>query len=463
MGDSNFISFLLHQQLANVYQADEQWEAAEASYRKSLEIALTLFGSSSLIADHPRQELSDFLMARDRHAEAAQLLEEMIAVLEGPRDTWPIMIRDSLGDGYFKLGKSYHSLKRLEQADAALVKALDFLSKKEDPSETFECLHWRWATLHTLKKTTQAEEVYRELVKLVIGEIAKKKPSAKLGAALMTTAVWFRDSNELDKTKELLQAGLKLQQKLYGLEAEQVAEVQLQMGLLGFFNHSYGTAHKELQIAESIYRKIKPIPADKLAEVLLYMGRASYQKQEYALALTELQEALKLSTSQPDDAIGLRIAFVERALGQLGPARSRLLSMVPSGEPVDLEERLNQASIFLQLTAVSRLQNTGNETDKWLQRAETVLAAADRDEAAPLLARLQYELALRELDRGRLKQGEQLLKEVIEKGRITPRMDRLVLADSMDRYAALLRPRGQERDAAELEEQAKRVRDKLKF
>lgn len=463
LGESNWLSLMMHGELAEVYQANEQWEEAEASYRKSLEIALTLFGSSSLIADFFRKDLSDFLMARERHAEAAQLLEEMIALLESRRDTWPVLIRDSLGDGYFQLGKSYHLLRRPELADAALIKALDFLSKRDDPSEALECLHWRWATLESLKKTAQAQEVGRELVKLVNAEISKKKPSAKLGAAVITTAVWFRDSNELEKAEELLQAGLKLQQKVYGLEAEQVAEVQLQLGYLGFFKQSYGTAYKELQIAESMYRKINPVPSDKLADALLHMGYASYQKQDFALALTELQEALKLSDPQLNDAINLRIAFVERALGQLSSAKSRLLLLVPSGEPGDLEERLDQASIFLQLTAVSRLQNAGNETDKWLQRAETILANADRGPAAPLLVRLQYEQALREIDRGRLRQGEQLLKEVIEKGRITPRMDWLVLADSMERYAAFLRPRGKEKEAAELEAEAKRVSERLKL
>src|ERR1043165_2169774 len=115
----------------------------------------------------------------------------MIAVLESRRDTWPVMIKDSLGDAYFQLGKSDHLLGRPEPADAALSKALDFLSKRDDPSKAFDCLHWRWATLVTLKKTAQAQEVGNDLVKLVNAEISKQKPSAKLGDSVITTAVWF--------------------------------------------------------------------------------------------------------------------------------------------------------------------------------------------------------------------------------------------------------------------------------
>ncbi len=462
-GEINWLSLMMHGELAEVYQGGERWEEAEASYRKSLEIALTLFGSSSLITDLCRNNLSEFLVSRNRHADAAQLLEEMIAIVESRRDTWPVMIRDTLGDGYFQLGKSYYLLRRFELADAALIKAFDFVSKRDDVSEAFECLHWRWATLETLKKTAQSQEVGRELVKLVNAEISKKKPSAKLGNTLISTAVWFRDSNEVAKAEELLQLGLKLQQKVYGLDAGEVAEMRMQLGYLALFKQSFGTAHNELRIAENMFRKISPVPSDRLADALLHMGYASFQKQDFTLALTELQEALKLATPPLNDSISLRIAYVERAMGQLGLARSRLLSLVPTAEPGDLDGRLNQASIFLQLTAVSRLQNAGTETDKWLERAETVLANTDRNEAAPLLVRLQYEQALRELERGRLKQGEQLLKEVIEKGRTTPWMDWLVWADSMDRYAAFLRPRGKEKEAAELEEEAKNVRDRLKL
>jgi hypothetical protein len=113
--------------------------------------------------------------------------------------------------------------------------------------------------LERLKKTVQTQEVGRELVKLVNAEISKKKPSAKLGNAVISTAVWFRDSNEVAKAEELLQLGLKLQ-----------------------------------------------------------------------------QEALKLATPPLNDSISLRIGYVERALGQLGSARLRLLSLVPTAEPGDL-------------------------------------------------------------------------------------------------------------------------------
>ncbi len=464
-GELSWLSFMIHQKLADIYQGEEQWEKAEASYRRSLEIALTLFGSSGVLTDMARESVADFLVARERNAEAAQLLEEMIALLEAQRETWPVLTRDSVGDAYFNLGKTYHRLQRLEQAESALLKALNFLSKREDPSEAFECLHWRWATLHTLKRTAQADEVYKALVKIVNDEVEKKKASTKLVGSLLTTAVWFRDSNETHKADELLQAGLKLQLKTFGPESEAVANVRIHAGYLKYVQQSYGAAHSELQLAERIYRKVDPLPTDRLSEVLLYMGQASYQRQEYAVALAELEEALKLSGTPPNQLIRFQIAVVQRATGQLDAARVSLLALLAEAQKDNTQvDRVAVASAFLELTAIARLQNVKADVDTWLGRAESVLAeVGTTTTSSPVFVNLSYEQALRDLQRGKLKQGEQLLKETIERGRNTPTVDLLMLADAMQLYSGLLRQRGKESEALEMDRQANEIKRRAKL
>jgi tetratricopeptide (TPR) repeat protein len=463
LGERNLFSVLIQGLLGEVYEETEKFEDAERSFRSALRLALITCGPESFMTDTMRGDLARYLSRIQRTEEAAQLFEESIFLLERNKST-SALTRESLADNYFDLAKSYYALKRYRDAETLLQKTFEFYSSRTSvaPADILDVLHWQWATAYTLNKPSASEQLYTKMIDICTSEIAKPRPSKSLGSELQYVAIWFRDSQQNDKAQQLLELSLKLQEKAYGGDRAEVAQVWENIGYLHITRNEFGSAHATLKKAEALYGKGKALNDQKYSNLLYWMGYSSYESAELQQARDELQKSVDLSKSADARNARYTLGKVQRSAGQYAIAKATLELVLNGDERGSNTDPLAVASDLMELTAISRLTGNRPEADRWLSRAETVMKAIDPLRSPARWARLNHERGMAALLAGRTKEAERLFTEAIAKGRLDPEMDRQMFVGFLDDYAKVLRLRGKNKEAIVAEQQAKQIRDQLK-
>jgi len=474
LGDQNVFAYLINQRLGALYDDWKRFTESERSYRTSLRMAISAFGSESFMAIDARETLATFLTEQNRLADAIQLLEETVSLLDQKTASGSLMNADSLGKDYFALAQDYYNFGRYEAAEKTLRRVSDIYSSKKKPDliENLSCLHWQWVTALALKKEDDANSFYGRMLQTVESNVANPKPNETLGAELQSLASWFRNANEYSKADQLLRLAMLVQEKRYGPDKLEVAQVHQSLADLYEAERQYENAITSLKKAEQIYVNQKPQDQVRIAFVIYRKGFDFYQLQDFDQAHQFLQRASDLVDQMPAN---LRTDFfskyqfpkyllgrVERISGHYETANTLINAVLDIDEVVQPRQESYIASDQLELSAISRLQGNSAEAERWLARAENALNKLDVKEATARLAKLAHEKGMLELHNRQDKKALALLREAVEKGQTDPEMDQVSLAEFLDDYAKVLRQTGKDKEANQIEQRAKRIRDLLR-
>lgn len=471
LGEENLYTHLIQNALGKLYQDWKRPQDAEAAYRESLRLALAL-GSDSVFAIGARQTLADFLVGSNNNAEASQLYEVAIRNLEqGPAHN-PLFEDETRGDLYFSLSKSYYMMGNFAAAEKSLSKTYTIFSSAAEPNlvNVLDCLEWQWGTASQLKKQDDMNVFHKKMVDAIEPELAKPKPDESLGAEVLKIAYSSKDW-DVEKSEQFFQFALKAQQKIYGLESAQVAQVWDLWAELKEKRGQFSTAITYLTRGQELYQKQTPVDPARLSNVKYKMGFYYFERQEFEQARASLKDSTDLLAKIADpnaEAFSRNqwpkylLGIVERYLHNYDAAKSIIVSILETDQnalPLELE---SVTADYLELAVIARLKGESAEAHDWLAKAVRNLDQTPADKWSRRRAKYAHERGMLALANGDRKQAEVLLREAVEKGSKDPQMDRLVLADFTDDLALVLHQRHKDKDAVELETKAKEMRDKLR-
>jgi tetratricopeptide (TPR) repeat protein len=474
LGDQSFYVFLIRRRLGGLYEDWGKWPEAENAYRMALQLTISGFGVDSIMADDGRGALAKFLAGRDRHAEAAQLLEEAIYLLEHKAHTFPGFFEESLSDHYFALGSSYYTLGRYDSAEKSLQKAFDLFSeRKEMPLvDMVTCLEWQWATADVLKKSDQADLLYKRMIELAQSSLAKPSPDQSLGSRVENIALWFGQGRQPIKGEQLFRLALAAQEKVYGKQSFEVGHVWESSGQSMESQIRYGDALKHFKTALDIYQK-QPSPDPlRMSFVLYRMGTDCYERQDFEEAGRLLEQSVKLIDDVPEEFreeefikyryASFLAARVQRILGRYESAQTAFESLLKTDEAAQPRWPSMIASDLIELATISRLKGRNEEAARMFSRAQSLLDEEGPEKNLARRAVLLQEQAVLALASGQLKPAEAMLRDAFDKAQKDPQMDQLSLSRIVDDYAKVLRQRGKTKDATLLEQRANEIRHVLK-
>jgi hypothetical protein len=469
LGEENLLACMAQGWLGNLYEDWNRPNDAELAYREALRLSL-LLDKDGIIANEARKTLADFLAATNNNEEASQLYEVAIRSIEQNSGRSAVFGED-LGRLYFALGKVYYALSSFEAAEKTLAKTYKVFSDTSDPKivNLLDCLEWQWATAIVLKKQTDADALYKRMLDLIEPELAKPKPDDSLGEELRQLGYWYR-SWDWEKSEHLFEVALKMQQKVFGADSWQVADVWLGWSALKEARGQLAMAVKYQETALALYEKQTPPLFPRISYAKYLKAFNHYERGEFVLARTLFDESTKLldkvEASNEDffrhQWSKYMLGATERRLQNYDRARSILTSVLTVDQniqPVDTDYLLADV---LELAVIARLQGNNSEAHDWLARASKYLDGVPANKWLRRRGKLAHERGMLALGQKNTKEAEDLLRDAVSFGSKDNEMDPFTLSEWMDDLAQLLRQRKKDKEAVELEKNAKQIRDRLK-
>jgi tetratricopeptide (TPR) repeat protein len=226
--------------------------------------------------------------------------------------------------------------------------------------------------------------------------------------------------------------------------------------------NQFGVARTNLEVARAIYEQRTPTDPERLPVALHWLGFASYQRQDFDQARKELEQSINLLKPENKRNTRYLLGKVERASARYDRAKVILESVLQEDQHAPNKDSAAIAVDLLELTAISRLSGDREAADRFLASAETTFESLSPSQGLARWARLAHEKGMAALAGGKIKQAEQLIRESIAKGQNDPEMDMVMWTGFMDDYAKVLRQRGRNEEAKQIEQQARQIRDTLK-
>jgi tetratricopeptide (TPR) repeat protein len=467
LGEPNLYALLIHKKLGGLFEHQERWAEAEQNYQALAGVFQSGNNLYDMITLDGQESLATFYYGRGRYAEAIPLLEQAVSWLERKQKEAPWMVEDSLGDNLFTLARSYYQAGRYVEAESIFRRAAEIYSAKEDPDlvDDLSCLVWQWHAARALKKAEEASGFYQKILKMAESELTQPQPDTRVGPELLTFASWFTNAEAYAEAERLIRVAMAIQEKIYSPQHPEIAQVWQASADLSFTRRQYGDALVSLKKARDIYEKQSPRDLGKLYSVRFVMGLASYNRREIEQARLHLQEAVDLLQQLPElTSVNSYARFylgrVQRMLGQYDLAKTNIKSMLESDERSQKPNELNILGDLLELASVSRAGGDYVDARLWLARAEALLKKIARKEnIASGWAGLAYEKGKLALADGKAKQAEQFFREAVENGEKDPQIDPVRLIEFIDDYVVVLRQRGKNKEATQIEQRAKQVRN----
>jgi tetratricopeptide (TPR) repeat protein len=283
-------------------------------------------------------------------------------------------------------------------------------------------------------------------------------------------AYWFKDW-DWEKSEHLFQLALKTEERLFGAESSEVADVWLSWAELKESRHQISNALEFLNKAEELYLKEGPEFTGRISFVKFQKALNLYWRRDFQQAQQLLQQSAELLdqavVSNDDDFVRNQwsrytLAVVERYLQNYKGAKSILTTLiVPSQKrpPLDLEYMV---ASFLELAVIARLQGNNAEASEWLARTSKELDQMPADMWGKRRAKFAHERGMLALANDDYKEAELQLRNAISLGTKDPNMDLIALADFMDDLSRVLHLRKRGKDASEMEKNAQQIRARFK-
>ena len=469
LGEENLYASMTQTLLGRLYENWNRPIDAESAYREALRLSLLLV-KDGIMANEARKNLGDFLASTNNNDEASQLYEVAIRSIEQNSGRSAVLHED-LADMYFSLSKAYYGMNSYEAASKLLAKTYKVFSESSEPDimNLLDCLQWQWATASVLKKQTEADELYKRMLDLIEPELAKPEPDESLGDGLRNLAYWYKGW-DWEKSEHFFQLALKAQAKVFGAETWQAADVWVGWSQLKYARGQLVTAIKYQELALKLYEKHSPPVLGRISYAKYLKGLSHYLRGEFSLARTLFQESTELLAKfEPTNEDFVRrqwskymLGAMERRLQRYDQARSILISLLTADQnfqPFDPEYILAD---ILELAVIARLQGNKSEAQDWIMQATKYLDSVPAHKWLGRRGKLAHERGMLALAEKSVKEAENLLREAVTLGFKETDMDGLILSEWMDDLAQLLRQRRKDKEAAELEKNAKQIRDRLK-
>ncbi|KMT15983.1 hypothetical protein BVRB_3g051660 [Beta vulgaris subsp. vulgaris] len=207
--------------LAHVKCAQGNADEAIHLYRKALQVIRDsrYMALDDDIMEKMRLDLAELLHIVGRGNEGRELLDECLVITEKYKGK----DHPSLATHYINLATSYSFSKNYAEAERLLRISLRVMLKSvspDDPSITFPMLHLA-VTLFNLRRDKEAERLAIEVLR--IREAAYGEESLPVGEALdCLVSIRTRLGEDDDELLELLKRVLKIQEKEFGNESEEV-------------------------------------------------------------------------------------------------------------------------------------------------------------------------------------------------------------------------------------------------
>jgi tetratricopeptide (TPR) repeat protein len=466
IGEQNFYVFRVYRDLGNLYSHWQKFDDAERCYKTLVQ--LTEAEPSGALGNVGREILAQFFADQGRNNEAIPLFEKVIANQEQKQQVNPKLVDESLGKDYFQLATQYYYSGHFDLAEKHFRKAWDFLTtrKQDDLDSAIVTLVWQTFTAESLKKTSDAERFFQELLQLISAELNKPTPDHSIGSTLCQYSGWFSDDEQYDKAEKILQATLPLQQKAYGAENMEVAYVWEWMGDLENKRGRYTKAITLLRNAADIYGKQHPPANADLSYTFYRIGYAQYNLSKLEEARIELQEAVALLDNVPEEQRTNNLSRdylveIDRLLGDFEDAKkivSGLLKEDLAFNPVNTENVLTD---YLNLTSIARASGHRDEAQELLTKAKTWANKINPDELKTGWPMLDHEIGMLALETGKDGEAETSLATAVRKAEQNPRMDKPLVIEYLNDYVRILLRRNKDKEASEVKDRAKRLRDAL--
>ncbi|KAL2921804.1 Nephrocystin-3 [Bienertia sinuspersici] len=207
--------------LAHVKCAQGNADEAIHLYKKALQIIKDsrYMALDDKIIEKMRLDLAELLHTVGRGSEGRELLEECLVITEKYKGK----DHPSLATQFINLATSYSFSKNYVEAERLLRMSLRIMMKSvgpDDPSITFPMLHLAVA-LFNLRRDKEAERLAIDVLR--IRETAFGKESLPVGEALdCLVSIQTRLGEDDDELLELLKRVLRIQEKEFGHESEEV-------------------------------------------------------------------------------------------------------------------------------------------------------------------------------------------------------------------------------------------------
>jgi tetratricopeptide (TPR) repeat protein len=341
-------------QRGNQLKESGKIDEAEKEYKRSLDLALELYGEENQTTAVVLNALARLYHDARRFEEAARIHARSLKVRQ---KIAPGSLDEAIG--HSGLGLALQELDRNEEAEKHLASALRLRETGKDQIAIAQDATNLGTLYRTLGRYAEAEELQLK----ALGILTARLPGHQFTAMVLNNlANLYLEQGKYADADGLYRKALSDLRKAHGPDHPLVGSALHNLGLISRRRGNYDEAERLGREALAIFEKMPGNPAIPVADAWTHLGNLYYEQSRFADAESAHRRALKLREDNlPSGHLLIaaslnNVAAVRSARGQLTDARDlyrRALKMredvLPAGHPSIAESLNNLAAVAQKL------------------------------------------------------------------------------------------------------------------